>query len=659
MTFARTLLLLAFAASLAACPSSSNPVAVADAGEPMPPYLDGDCDPIAPSRCGLPFPSNVWMKPDTTSPTGLRVAFGAATLPMYGGSSVHMDPAFYADFDGFSPSQASFTHLPGATLTALPTLATLPESMTATSPTIVMEAATGTLIPHFVELDMSGKSPADEDKRVLMVRPVVRLKDATRYIVAIRHVVDKTGSPIAPSPAFQALRDGTESAEKSVATRRPLYADVFARLEKAGVPKSDLQIAWDYTTSSDDNLTSTLIAMRDDAFAKVGEAGPKYTITKTTDAPNPHIRRRIDGTFTVPHYLDKETPGGKLVRDASNKPVSTTTASFPFVVYVPNSVATMGPAPLLQNGHGLLQDHDQGGSLAAGDDYLSVLADTKNYVVFAVDWSGLAANDQSYIGGLLQGDMGKFKNVIDRTHQGIINALLAMRMMQGRFYKDPAVQVNGKSAIDPTQRFYRGDSQGGILGTTYAALSPDVARAHIGMAGMGYSAMLQRSADFTPFFAVLAISYPDVRDQQLVIALISMLWDRVEGTAFAPHVLAKPLPGVPAKQVLIHVAIGDYQVPAIAGHMLARTIGAKSVRTAPRSIFGIEEADSPFAGSGLVEWDFGVTDSPINAPSTGNPDLDPHGKVRTLLNSHTQTDTFFRTGKIDMTACKGGPCKPL
>ncbi len=651
------------------CSTTSNQAPPADAGPPEveasvdaaagtfgPPYLDGPCDPIAPAHCGLPFPSNAWMKADATSPTGLRVAFGAGTLPAINKTGPHMSPSYYADLDGFSPSQAPFTHLVGATLTGLPTLATPAASITPSSPTVLMEAETGALVPHFVELDASGDATHD-DQRVLLIRPTVRLKDATRYVVAIRRVVDKAGTAIAPSPAFLALRDGSSSTEASVGLRRNVYRDIFGRLTKAGIDQASLQIAWDYTTASDKSLTSTLIAMRDDAFTKVGAAGPAYTITKTTDAPSPHILRQIEGTFTVPLYLDKAVPGGKLVRDASGAPKASGTAEFPFIVYIPNSVTTQGPAPLLQNGHGLLENHTQGGHLEVGDDYLSVIADTKNYVVFAVDWSGLAASDQSYLFDLFNGDLGKFHNVIDRSHQGILNALLAMRMMMGSFFKDPAAQVNGKSAIDPAQRFYRGDSQGGILGTTYMALSPDVSRGLLGMTGMGYDLMLQRSLDFSPFFALLAASYPDLRDQQIIVGLVAMMWDRIEGTAFAPHVLASPLTAVAAKQVLVHVAIGDYQVPSIAGQTLARTLGVKSMKKAPRTIFQLEEVDAPYAGSGLVEWDFGVPDTLTNVPSTADPKLDPHSKVRTLPASHTQTDIFFRTGKIDMSPCSGGPCK--
>ena len=46
-----------------------------------------------------------------------------------------------------------------------------------------------------------------------------------------------------------------------------------------------------------------------------------------------------------------------------------------------------------------------------------------------------------------------------------------------------------------------------------------------------------------------------------------------------------------------------------------------------------------------------------NTPSTLPPSLDPHEKVRALPSANTQTDTFFRTGNVAMSACDGGPCQ--
>ena len=40
--------------------------------------VDWDCDPIAPSRCGLPFPSTYFMEPSETTASGWQVAAAAA-----------------------------------------------------------------------------------------------------------------------------------------------------------------------------------------------------------------------------------------------------------------------------------------------------------------------------------------------------------------------------------------------------------------------------------------------------------------------------------------------------------------------------------------------------------------------------------------------------
>jgi hypothetical protein len=184
------------------------------------PLLAAECDPLVPTQCGYPFPSNVWLVNDATTPTGKHVAMPSRAMP-YSNTVGNLDPAFVADSDGFSPGQTIVTHLPNASTTGLPTQDTLATSVTTASPTILLNADTGELVPHFAEIDVevANEEPSD---RAFLIHPVVRLGDATRYIVAIRHVVDANGDPIAPTPVFQALRDGTPSCDPSVALRRSL-----------------------------------------------------------------------------------------------------------------------------------------------------------------------------------------------------------------------------------------------------------------------------------------------------------------------------------------------------------------------------------------------------------------------------------------------------
>jgi hypothetical protein len=492
---------------------------------------------------------------------------------------------------------------------------------------------------------MSATRPAE---RSFMLRPVVRLDDNTRYIVAIRHVVDGNGAPIPPSPAFAALRDGGSFGDASIARRRALYADIFAKLAAAGVDKSDLQIAWDYTTASRENNTATMLALRDAALAVVGAAGPSYTITSVTENPNVHVRRRIVGTMHVPLFLDQATPTGKMVYDANGLPQQNGFADYEFLVQIPNSATSGTPAAILQNGHGLL-----GAKTEGQDGYLAVILDQKNFVEIAVDLTGFASDDVTPVLEAISGNIGDFAHVVERQQQGMINQLLAMRMMKGSFYKDPMVQFNGVSAIDPTHCYYRGDSQGGIMGTTYMAISTDVTRGLLGEPGMPYDFLLNRSKDFNPFFAILKSTADNYFEIQIMLGAVQMLWDRSEPDGFAPYITENPLPGTPSHNVLLNVAIGDHQVTPLGAHILARAIKAQNVRPLNREIFGVPAADAPMMGNGMSEWDFGLPPAPTtNVPMEEGED--PHDKVRKLQAAIDMTDTFLRTGVID-NYC-GGVC---
>ena len=55
--------------------------------------------------------------------------------------------------------------------------------------------------------------------------------------------------------------------------------------------------------------------------------------------------------------------------------------------------------------------------------------------------------------------------------------------------------------------------------------------------------------------------------------MIQMLWDRGEGAGYVHHVVDDPLPGTPAKTVLLHVAFGDWQVSELSAFVAARTMG--------------------------------------------------------------------------------------
>lgn len=631
---------------LAAALLAAHLLAGCGGDDPAPPLTEdppipSDCDPLVPTACALPFPSNKYLVEG-------ELLFPALALPISGVTGGHIDPEGFRDRDGFSPGMAAIAHLPGATIDGFPSPDNIGRSLEADCPTILLEADTGERVPHFAELDMSHD---DDARRAILIRPAVRLKDATRYIVALRGVRGQDGAPLPPTRAFEALRDGGSYDHPSIEPRRALYGELISKLEASGIPRAELQLAWDYTTASRDNTTAWAVAMRDDALAQVGQQGPAYAIDQVVDAPDAGdgVHRRIEGRMTVPLYLDKPETGAVIALGADGLPVQNGTAEYPFTVIIPASVTTQGPGALLQYGHGLLGSR---GEVGAGD--VRDLANRHNLVVFATDWIGMAEDDALQVADIIaSGDISRFHTTSDRSLQGFVNALLAMRMMAGAFAADPAAQINGASAIKADERYYFGNSQGGILGGCYMALTTDVQRGVLGVPGQPYNLLLDRSVDFKLFATLLQGALADPIDRQVALGLVQVLWDRAEPSGYSPYVTADPLPGTPPHEVLLHVAIGDHQVSPLGAHVMARSMGAKNVTPAVRSIWGVEEAPAPYTGSAIVEYDFGLPPAPIeNVPM----DLgdDPHGTLRELPEAQDQLNTFLRTGVVENTC--GGPC---
>lgn len=644
------------------------------------PLLGSDCDALVPTFCGLPFPSDVYLQDDPSgrNPSGKSVRFGATTLPV-NRDGEHASPELFYDHDGFSPGNALLTHLPRAVADGCATPYDIERSLDPDSPTILIEANTGERVPHWVDLDMSTDKDGDAgkpDERLFMIRPAVRLKDATRYIVGIRGIRNRDGDVIPPSPVFDALRggytmtDGTDVEKWTVYARRGLYSDILGRLEIAGVPRTDLQIAWDFTTASRDNNTRYMVELRDKALEVVGDAGPDFEVVSVEEFPterdHPELLRRLEVRMTVPLYLTAATfgaPGETLDRlnlDASTgELVENGIMEQDVMILVPRSVLGGEPHGLLQNGHGLFGSRHEG-----RNGYLARAANAQHFIAFATNYFGFDEEAVPLAAATLTGRFEGIKSFTERQIQGMVNQLLAMRMMMGRVATSGITDGMGAllvdpAWIDPTVRAYRGDSQGGIMGATYMAVSTDVTRGLLGEPGMPYSLLLNRSVDWPQYGTLLAVGLDQnaVAAQQ-VLGVLQLAWDRTEPTGFAPYIQHDMLPGTPKHRVIMHVGRGDHQVSTFGAHIMARAIGALVLRSDDpsqevwESIFGLFETDAPVENASvLVEYDFGLGPNPAeNLPNTDG--CDPHDRVRDLTPSYEQQGTFFRTGQIEWT-CAG------
>jgi hypothetical protein len=648
-----------------------------------------DCQPFS-EPCLLPFPNDLFTKPDRSSATGLRVDLPQSAMPE-NTNGVAISVAPYDRNDGFSPGSDIVVRVPGldnqAALdqTGPVRLADISRYAAPNAPIVLIDTATGQRWPIWAELDSNAPSPATT---TLLIHPAENLTEGDRYVVGLRILKDAAGHRLQAPSWFEKLRDHKPlpPAERS---QRPRYeSSIFNVLRHAGVERSSLYEAWDFTVGSRQSLTSPLLAIRNDAFTQLGDtnladeqvqgSAPQFKVTGEQDftpAQNPKLVREVTGTFTVPCYLTSASCAiggsfdyGSSSPDATPVQQQGNQATANFDCIIPRA-AESAPARASLYGHGLLGSRTEVHSGNVQD-----MAAEHNFMFCATDWWGLSNADVIYDIGALQ-DLNKFPPVVDRLQQGVLNTLYLGRLMASPhgFATDPAFQEGGNTLFDTAHTYYDGNSQGGIMGGITTAVEPDVTRAVLGVPGMDYGGLLlQRSTDFAEFAVFLygqvpGGGYTDVSLHPLLLDLMQQLWDRGEADGFAEQMTSNPLPNTPAHQILMQGAYGDHQVSQYSAAVEARTIGASVHEPAldpgrtqdVNLMWGIPAIQSyPFDGSAYVIWDDGpglVSPPPLGnlAPTVGH---DPHGDVRATVAARTQKSDFLRPGGAVVDVCNGQPC---
>jgi hypothetical protein len=647
--------LLLFTCSLASCgPTGTledNFGVVEDQGE-------AGCDNLVPA-CLYPYPSDVYV--DASG----RVALPPGLLSPRRGT---FDPVPTGENVGFGASTPILFQLAGA---EAPDVAPFDSASSLADgyPTIVVDAATGARVPHWVETDFL--SPALEPP-LFVIRPAMPLPRGATIVVGVRGMRDAAGALAPAAEGFAALRDRTASRWRGVHARRGHFDDVvFPALEAAGAPRESLQLAWSFPVQSDADATGQLVAIRDAIFAALPAAGPSYAITSLVvcdgggdDPPecHPSIRVIVDGTVSVPSVvLPADDLGIRRVRrDASGAPVVMGAEEWPFRLQLPHAAFTgAAPIPVMQYGHGFL-----GSANEANNGWLREMADRLGFAILACDMQGMNDEIQPVWADVIGRAGGRFPHLRELGFQGVVNQLVMQRMVGTSLAMDGDPRLrrgDGMLAWDPATVWYYGNSQGGSVGTIVMALSLDVDRGVLGVPGSGYPLLLHRSSLFGAFTSIIMLNYTARDAIPVFLALLGTGWDSFDPLTFAPHLARDPLPGTPAHSVLYHVAKEDRQVVNEASFISARAAGASLMVPAVRPVFALEETAYPVTrGATLVEVDFGIPDDPTPLdPPDGDPSEpdggDTHGWLRRWPAAQDQLVHFLRTGEV-IDVCGGMAC---
>ena len=412
----------------------------------------------------------------------LDIAFPQVGIPEVVGTQI--PASLVSGIDGFSPTVQIFVHFPGGVDLEASDAAVLLDrgssppwietrthdarSLERHSPTVLLDLDTGERVPHWVEMD--SRAEGNPGRQAFILRPAVSLVPSHHYAVAIRNLVHPDGSAVMPEPVFRTLRDGRKSDIPALNERRHPMERLFRRLHRAGVPRKDLLIAFDFHVQSEHSLTHQMLTMRDLAFEWLDEQVDAdvqtFTVTEVEDFPDceatENVHRRIVlGTFQSPLFLTEApspTNVAQLNVDENDNPVQNGTMDAAFTISIP-CLIEREDAPELYTillGHGIFgrgEDLVRGIPEGAAEN-LGQFDDTRewNYIAGATDWSGWSAPDFLWAGRLIVGfgasQLHNFPAFPDRHRQGQTNTLILSRMMKRAiFNRDEAFQLEGVGAF--------------------------------------------------------------------------------------------------------------------------------------------------------------------------------------------------------------------
>lgn len=591
------------------------------------------CQPIAHGAdCVLPYPSDFFRGPDGVDLTG------AATLRSDDGTNAVLHQT--KSIDAFSRWPLIVAKLPSTV--AADRLVTIFDDYgdsldPATSATLILDPVSGRTVPHYV----------DSDEVALVLHPVVALDEDTRYVVAI-HGVD-----VAAPEGFARIRDGG-----SIDGYDRFEDDVFGPLEAAGVERSALRLAWDFTTGADEAVTRDMRVGREKVLAALADKAPAIVVETVEEEPIDSAKqlvwREIHGEITVPLAVDSPDRGARLLRGSDGAVRLEGETQVPFVAMIPDALRdTTELGRVIALGHGFFGDRREALKIPAQE-----IGTALNAIVVSIDWQGMSMRDVTMIVDQLVGDPAHSLDFTDRVHQSMFNWLAFTHAIRNGLVDQPAFRrPDGTATFDPSHISFIGISQGHILGGVLGAVNPDLDRITLHVGGAGLTHMMYRSKPFEPFLELLALAMTDPLERLTFVATMQRHLDVIDPATYAPRILDEPFAGTPAgRKVLVQIGVADTSVPDVTGFFHANLLGAGLLMPSPFDVYGL----APFEAGGDVGvevFDFGADRSFMATPSAAPSRNEVHDGLRILPATKAQLDAFFRPGGEIVHTCDG-PCDP-
>jgi hypothetical protein len=268
----------------------------------------------------------------------------------------------------------------------------------------------------------------------------------------------------------------------------------------------------------------------------------------------------------------------------------------------------------------------QSAALAINDGTYAQLIATQFCVNFiAADFVGFTQADELNVAAALT-DLNLGRTAVEKQPQSIIDFISLENAIRGPMASSPEFSYNGQPLIDPSRVYYLGISYGGVMGNVFNAYDPNITRAGLVVPGGVWSLLLERSFVFPVLQTELVSSYRDPEQYELLIDFIGMAFEPYDPVTAAAHIIQDPLPGTPAKNLLMFYSMDDSVMPNLATEMMAREIGLTELDPTVKPVWNVPQANGPMA-NGLNVFN----DHPTPAPPTDNvPPTQNNGTHQTI-----------------------------
>ena len=562
--------------------------------------LDEPCHPQSVITCILPYPTDIYAYADETSDTGMRldVPVGILREALLDEVPASLTPqTVFNGSNGFSAATSVLFELE-----QIPDLDTVP--IDGGGSVVAYNLDTGEKIPVRVKVNEYARSrQVAAHSQIIEIFPRSRWDFGNRYVVALTNEVKtEQGADYQPTAGFiqSAAADGSRLSD--------FYEPAFAFLESQGHSRDELTAMTFFTVRSEDEVTGPIKKLSNYVYEE------EHPI-RNLDINYPwfgSIGAVVNGELYVHDFRDDDGNMDFDLNHAKGHWIE-------FRLTLPR-IAKTQQVPIAIYGHGLtiLKETDLVVSMSnASLGIATVSIDHPNHGSRSKEdggWVLTIVNTPhvpTMISMMTQSSVD-FMSLLKAVKTSIATIDVLPKRPWSLFRRASTSSGNGDGIpeLDTSRIFYEGTSLGGVLGSTFVALAPDVKGAFLHVTGVGITNILSNSILWEGIFSNLVPDAADGAEAMLLKAAMQHEIDYGDAINFV-HYFRNPPATSTAKPVAIVVGSGDQIVPNMTTVAMAEIAQLPLVGNELFPIPGVEKVDQFEDGYGVVQM------PPLNNISKG------------------------------------------